>query len=306
MDKKRIFINASLLKVSSCIRRAYWHSIIRFRPRTSTVEAEFGKAVHIFINAFRQNGGKANEALKMAKEAFAQAKYPIKPKKQWMNEQRLEAACVFWQAHWIAENDDLITLTDANNKPVTELKGAIPFWSNDKCEVILDFVIDDLCRKGTTGAFCVRDYKTTQAWDIPNYLADYKLNPQMLFYYVIIEEYAKLYPDSIYAEIVRTGFGCLIEGIFLKEYGEIKIQRSDMFMYDAETISGFRRCLLYFIYHLAGTIEHNCIPLPEGMMNGSCKFCDFAKVCSAVDPVAGEYVLQNNFIVKPSTTLESV
>jgi hypothetical protein len=302
-EKIRVFINASALKTSGCIRRAYWHSVIRYRSTKSSVEAEFGKAVHTFINVYRQTDGNANLALKEAKAEFAAAKYPKLPKKEWMNEQRLEAACIFWQSHWLAEDDDLKTLVGPTNQPITELKGAIPYWSNDHVEVVLDFVIDDLCRKGTSGAYCVRDYKTTGAWDIPTYLADYRLSPQLLFYYIVIEHYAKFYPDSIYAEMMNKGFGCLIEGIFLKQYGEIKIQRSDMFMYDTELVEGFRTVLNKFVVEVAMAAQANIVPPPQGILTNSCKYCDFKKVCGAVDPVAGSYVLDNQFVIKPSMTL---
>ena len=303
MNKKQIFVNASGLKTSSCIRRAHWHLTVRYRNKHSSVEAEFGKAVHTYIHTYRQTGGNSNASLKAARDSFNAAVYPKKPKKAWMNTDRLEAACIFWQTHWLAANDDLVTLVGPDQKPITELKFALPYWANDNTEVILDGVIDDIARKGEKGSYCIRDYKTTQAWDIPTKLAEYRLDPQMLFYYVVVEQYAKQYPTSIFAQIYNTGFGTLVEGIFLKEYGEIKIQRSDMFFYDTETIEGFKRSLHTFIMRLVVEAENPAVPDPEGMLNGTCKFCDFRQVCGAVDSIAGEYVLQNNFVLKPSQTL---
>lgn len=306
MEKLRIFVNASLLRKAACLRWAYWHSVIRYRTKGDSIEAVFGKAVHLFISTYRLTGGDSNAALKAAQEYFSAQKVKVPPKKAWMNFDRLVAACIFWQSHWMAEGDDLITLVTPEQKPIVELKFALPYWQNDTVEIILDGFIDDLCRKGQNGAYCIRDYKTTQAWDAPSYLKEKRLDPQLLFYATVIEEYAKQYPQSIYADMVHTGFGCLIEGIFIKQYGEIKIERSDMFFYDMDTMTGFKNSLNKFVSSLGLWATSNVVPDPEGMLNGSCKWCDFRLVCGAVDKVAGEYVLQNNFQIKPSTTLEEV
>lgn len=304
--------NASAAKTSSCLLRTHYTVIEGWTAKANSIEIEFGSAFHLFVKSFKLNGGNYNIAMKEAKEYFASVPIEYSKYKQWMDEAFLLSVCFNWGESMA--NDDLITLSIDGN-PLVEQKFALPYYVDDEVEVLLCGTIDDIARKGKDGAYIIRDYKTTSAWEHEEYLNRYRLSPQLMFYKFIIQLYAQLYPQSLFTDIVARDFGCQIEGIFLKNGNQkagtkpsSTIKRSEVFFFKQEQMTEFKRLLdakiMSVVAQTKQWLKDGARPDRYGMLNGSCYGCPFDISCGAPDAVAAGHMLRNNFQQKPYNPLD--
>jgi hypothetical protein len=308
VKKHLVFVDASLVKVSSCMRRVWHTGIDGLRSGINSVDIEYGQAFHVFAKVFKDDETEAafQHAAKAATEYFTTTPFKPSSSKKWMTTDHLKKTLFDWQQHWETHTDDLDTIRIEGAK-TTELKFAIPYYADDNFEVILCGTMDSICRVRGGGAYVIKDYKTTSMWDNTGYLWGYNLDPQLKFYRFIVGEYARLYPQSIYGDMIAKGCGAVIEGIFLKSTEPAHIQRGEVKFFKGWEMAEFKAHLDKFIARLVDALRTNTIPPKEGMFNGACstKFgmCAFAGACAAPDEIAARFILKNNFTNKPYNPL---
>lgn len=298
--KRQVFVDASLVKISSCFRRVWNTGIEGYRSGINSVDIEYGQAFHVFAKVIKDDESEAafQHACKAATEYFTKTPYMPKSNKKWMTIDHLKKTLFDWQQHWETHTDSLETIRIEGAK-TTELKFAIPYYADDQFEIILTGTMDSICRQKGGGPYVIKDYKTTSMWDNEGYLWGYNLDPQLKFYRFIVGEYARLYPQSIYGDMIAKGCGCMIEGIFLSSTNPATIKRGDVKFFKGTEMEEFKVQLDMFIRRLIRNLQIGEAPPKEGMFNGACstKFgmCSFAGACAAPDDIAARFILKNNF-----------
>ena len=300
-NTKRIFkLDASAASTSSCGRRLYNTVVLGYRSPLNNNDMEFGSAFHLFIKVMKLTGGDYAQAIKAATERYS-VPMNVKRQKQYMDTTFLLKCCMdYWQK--FAEKDDFVTqCSPESGKALVELKFEWPFYQDDELEIILAGTIDDIC-KHKHGTWAIRDYKTTSAGDIDEYLRGYRMSPQLLFYRYVMGRYAWAYPDSIFAELCKRNCACFIEGIFIRGKDKpLEVKRSDMFQFTEADLNEFEILLTRKVERLVEMIKHE-IPMREGLLNGACdaKFrCPYFDLCAANDDTVRDHLLRRNFIIKP-------
>ena len=313
-DKLTIRFNASAAKESACLLRT-WRTVIEgYAESAPTNDVVFGSAVHEYIKHMRLTGGNCGVAMQKALAVFNKPKR-TKEKKAYLNNSSYLMLCCqnLWEDY--LQQDDFETLVSADGVPLVELKFSIPYYADDTVEVYLEGTIDDLC-KHRAGCYAVRDYKTTSVWDKTGYLAGYALSPQLMFYRMAIEWYAKEYPGSIYEKFMSKGIpGAFVDGIFLAGADKpVTFARSEIFQFSEDKMAEFRNLLDKKIHDLLKCVNNkykssDAFSVPrEGMLNGACQTvygaCKFFNVCNALDDIHAEHLLRNNFVQKPYNPLD--
>ena len=298
MTKQILMINASLLKESSCRLRTYYTLVRGYKAPQTTNDVQYGSAVHEFIKQMKLNGGNMHKALPPARLIFNKPCIQ-KTMKKWMTEQHFIKDCMDYWDQMGDPKDEWITCTN-----LVEQKFAVPYLITDTHEVILVGTIDDVCQRGNNGMFAIRDYKTTtMGYNADTYLAGYRLDPQLKFYYFVLMQYAKTYPESVFASMFDKGVGCFIRGIFLQSTldKELVIKDSEVFQFKEKDMLEFKLMLDEKIQEIIKLSTQ--MPPPDGILNGACKTvygpCKYHNACGAVDEFARDHVLSHTFIQKP-------
>jgi hypothetical protein len=300
--KQIIHLNASALKYASCIRKLEWTIISGYKTGDVLNDIEFGTAFHEFIKVMRLNPQRFDlataAALKKWKDA-QDAGMRVKYNKTYMNENYLIKTCLdYWNQ--VAEKDLFQTVIGSDGLPICEMQFAIPYYSDDKYEVLLCGTIDDIC-KHQTGTYAIRDYKTTASFDHKEYLEAYALSHQLMFYRFVVKLYAQWYPESIWAEMHHRGIACFIDGIFVRGRDKaVEFHRSAMFQYTEQQLAEFEQGLNAIIKRIVDRFSNPVnFPPREGMINSSCSGiygkCHFFNVCSQPDEVASQHILNRYF-----------
>lgn len=305
--KKIYFVDASLLKYAPCMLKVWRTGVEGRKGKINSVDIEYGSAFHLFAQHYTDTKGtNLRESIQKATDYFTSTPSIPKDKKAWMTVTHLKKTCFDWMTHWEKTQDNLEALK-VDGCPTTELKFDLPYYQDDKYEIHLAGTIDRICKTKGSGPYVLTDYKTTSSWDNKSYLAQYRLDPQLRFYRLAISLYAQAYPNSIYADMVAKGCGCLIEGIFLKATEEATIRRSDTMFFKAAEMQQFEGLVKKFISRFVEALNAPEEPPKEGILSGYCygaKFgCHFVDACGAPDKIAEQHVLRNNFITKPYNPL---
>lgn len=273
-----------------------------YTDAVSNVDIEYGSAFHEFIATYRKYDEPLNlpYGLKAAQEYFTTTPHKVKDSKKWMTTEHLVGTCMGYNNTYI--KDSLHTLKDREGNAMVELKFAVPYYADDKYDIILCGTIDDICRVNHNGMYLIRDYKTTSVWNKASYLDAYRLSPQLAFYLYVLKRYAMLYPSSIFAEIVSNNhIGTLIDGIFLTQK-ESTFQRSSVFTFSDTYLKNFEFLIDQKIKQLLDVLNGVSPLLSEGTLNGSCEevfgHCSFFAACSSPDEISEELILKHNFIQK--------
>lgn len=306
MSKLTIHVDASALKESSCMLRFYRTVVEGWREPLQNNDVEFGSALHLFVATMKRTGGNYAAAVKAAQERY-RVPMNMKPRKAYMTEQFLIKTCLdFWQ-RWI-DKDQFETIKADNGEPLVELKFSWPYYEDDNLAIMIAGTIDDVS-KHKQGIHALRDYKTTSMYDSTEYLSAYKLNPQLMLYTWICRQYAKKYPDSMFAKIAHLGFGCFIDGIFLRgKDKEPEFVRSEIFQFKDWEMDEFESELANKVANLRNMIMLGRLnpqyKFPrDGILTNSCSTnygpCKFAKVCSMPDNEAAQIILERDYIKKP-------
>lgn len=294
--------------------RVYNVLVGQYQPKLNSVDIEFGQAFHKFIQTMRLSGGNYAAGIKAAVDHFTQTPFTPKSNKRYMTEHYLTKVCLAYWEHYADGKDELQTLLNPeDNRPCVEFKFSWPYYTSPEFDVFLAGTIDDICRVGKNGRYCIRDYKTTSMWNQEDYFRGYRLSAQLMFYRFMLERYAELYPQGIFAEVARTGIGCIIDGIFLAgESKEPSFKRSEVFFYGEQQMEEFAISLenklgaIVDMLRRAVTLQQQ--PIADGMLTGGCVtnygMCKYFSACSAPDKVAREHILRHNFASRPYTPLE--
>lgn len=305
--KKLIHLNASSLKSEFCCSRRWYLTVIEgYRKSIRYNDTEYGTAFHAFIKSLRQTGD-LNTSLRAATDYYTSQEWTIRktPNKSYLTKEHLYKTCTDYYFKY--EHDEFKTLVH-NGKPLVELKFAIPYYTDDHVEILLEGTIDDLC-KNVRGCYAIRDYKTSakSGEEIDNYLRSYKLSTQLMYYTYAINWYAKQYPDSVFAEFARTRYASFIDGVFLCGASKPAVfERSDMIWLDKSMVE-FEELLQGACRKISEIIQLGDRPAREGMINGYCfgHFrCPYFNVCAADDPMHAEIILKRDFIQKPYEPLK--
>lgn len=298
MSKTILRIDASLLKESSCDERVVKTLVEGYRSPLWNNDVEFGTAFHLFVSTMKRVGNEGL-ALKAARDYFSTKPMIIKPKKKYLTTTYLSNICLsYWQK--VGEVDEFDTLKSQSGEPLVEQKFALPYYADDEFEVILCGTIDDIC-KHRHGTYGIRDYKTTSSWSWEEYLKEYDMSTQLKFYRYLISLYAKLYPDSILAELDKKGVSCFIEGVFLNGADKFDFHRSDMITFTEEAMIEYAQLLHNKVIDIVAMARKFKSGLPTsriGLIEGLCFKgfgCPFADACKATDNVIRGHVLKNNF-----------
>lgn len=300
MNKQILRIDASLLREASCLRRV-WLILNGYRSPLNDISMEFGSAFHKFKQVMRDTCGDYSKGQKAALEYFDRPML-VSSQKKYLTPTFLLKVCIDYWEHY--RDDELeVVKKGLNNKPLTELKFALPYLVTDTHEVLLCGTIDEI-GKIRNGCYAISDCKTTSSWNWSEYLENYELSSQLMFYYFILQKYAQAYPDSIYNEICRSQVGAMIDGIFYSASKDTIFKRSRMYYFSKQQLDEFESLLNRKIYQIIMMLNDlkdfsNKLPDRDGILVGACetKFgrCKFFQPCASPDNIAVQYLLKNNY-----------
>ncbi len=300
--KRIIKIDATAIKDSACFLRLVLKAIHGYREEPLANDIVYGQAVHLFLENLEKSKD-AERSIQLASRFFRSTPMKVKSKKEWLNSVHLTDTLLMLAERKKSEDVKTIVI---NGEPLVEKKFAIPLHDDEEVGILLCGTIDRLAKKDN-GCFLVADYKTTSNWNPVEYFKDYKASPQLLTYLWAVNWHAKKYPDSIYAEMVKGYTGALIEGIFLANGKETRLELSEVFMFKEKQLEEYENLLGRLVSKLvvyAKQLNKNPDELPpcEGMFNGACKTpygkCAFFYACTTGDREVFQGMLDNYFVKK--------
>lgn len=305
MSKKIISVSASSLKNSACMLCFYRNVVMGYKHKVSSVELEFGKALHLFLQTMCLNGGDFGKAMWAAREMFEAAKYSVNSKKRYLDSNYLTNACLtVWNE---VKNQEFDILLGADGKPAVEVTFDNVYYEDDYIEVHLRGIIDRL-GKVRGGVFATRDYKTSSSHDPEQYFRGYELSTQLKFYYLNMKLYAEKNPDSLIAEMCKRPVASFIDGIFTNGKDKISFEASRPFFFNDDEMLLYRKMLDAKIQNLISFVKSEIEPWPEGILtdlcarpeNGTTAYrCSYFNACAAPDKIAAKHILNNDFTAKP-------
>lgn len=293
-----VYIDAAALSNSSCLRRVYYNVVKGYRKKIQANDIEFGIAVHLFKAEIRKGTEISFLAgIKKALDYYKKTPKYFKVGKEFMTEGFLINVCNEYYIKYGEKRDNFEPIFH-EGEPLTELKFVLPYYSSPELIVFLAGIIDEI-GKIKNGCYAIADLKTTSVWDSKKYFEGYKLSPQLIFYRYMLKLHAKLYPDSIFAEIDKMDCACFIDGVFLSKNNPTEFSRSEGILFKQELLDEFEVLLHKKMQSIIEMIQTHIIPDREGMLNGACNtkygLCDFFIACSSPDDVSCEFALENNF-----------
>lgn len=312
MSKQTIFVDASALQLSGCMRRLVNTVVLGYKPKLNSIQMEWGTAFHKFRAHIRNHGiEKLQEAIFLAQDHLTNAQYYPAPKyKQYLEDTNyLVKACCDYALQF--QKDNLTPVRDKDNSALIELKFAFPYYIDDQIELLLAGTVDEIA-KFENGIHVILDCKTTGMYDVDDYLANYVLNGQLLFYLYAVKQYAQNFPDSVLNLVSEHELGLCVEGIFHKSKTETIFKRSTSWLVKDETLAEYSSLLETKLQRLIQAIKQYIwkgeIPLREGIINNACETkyrkCDFFSACAMPDKESYQAVIDYNFITKQYNPLE--
>lgn len=299
-----LLLDASAMSASSCIKRTFLSVVEGYRGALNSNSMEFGTAFHKFRAILREHGLQQGfmrgipEAIKYYKETPMIIEY----NKKYLTEEFLAKICQEYATKYLPDDFETIKHED---EYFLELKFAPQHtvYEDELMEIILVGTIDEVGKfKGGMPAIC--DAKTSAVWNIQEYFRGYRLSPQLKFYRWIWREYAREYPDSIFAEIESKGVGCFIDGIFYSGADKpVQYERSEVFIYPDEELDEFGRLIELKRKELVDVVREwlqtQKYPMRYGMLNGSCETkygkCPYFSGCAAPNEIIEKLVLAKNY-----------
>lgn len=303
MEKLTIKLDASACKKSACDRLLYFNIIEGIsQPHGVDASMTYGTATHKYSEVYVQTKDMVS-SIAAAHKAFREKGPAADDKKEWLNINHLTQTCAK-VTEWIDQDNVEYYINPVDNKPMCEVRFAIPFKAYPHVDIILCGTIDKIV-KFKRGATAIGDYKTTATYKVDTYFEQYKLDPQMMMYRYVLEWFAK-HSTGILAEIGSKRIGTFIDGIFLSKTKDTEIRRSPVMFYSDEDMQQFASMLDETCLKIAAWTfpdNKNKWPLKQGMFNGACTHlygqCKYFGICSAPDSEAAQAVIKNHYIVKP-------
>lgn len=302
--KKLLRLDATALSKSSCNLRLKYTVINGYRQSALYNDTVYGLAGHKFNATMALTNGNFQESLMAAKKVFNQPKI-TRAKKEHLTENHFIKTCFdFWE-HLESKSDSKF-IVDSNGKPLVEMQFAIKIYEDESCIVEVCGTLDKV-EQFNHGMVAIGDYKYTSSWNASEYFKQHRLAPQLKTYRWALYKLASMSPeDSILRQITKYPVGMFIDGVFLKSGKDTEFSRSEVWCPKQDEIEEFDELLLAKAMELASIYRVDW-SIRDGMINGSCSnsygtssvngaLCQFYNVCSAVDKVAGQYVLKNEFV----------
>lgn len=277
--KTELFLDASLLKQSACLRRVYYQGIKGYNLAGNKSPLIFGSALHKFFAAFYETG----DADKGIMEA---ATYMMAHLEGYNDDFRtmglLMDTCNKYVAHY---RFDQWTPLKIGETTYVEKRFVFPYYEDSDFIVYLCGTVDLVAYDGQSEGYLVVDHKTSSSPWPDKYLDEYTLSPQLMTYVFVLNKYIGL-PDSPFAKIKSVG--ALINGIFYnkkgKEENRINFKRSQAIYFTDERLKEFEAGVDHFVARLVEAKRTGNFPR-EGLINGSCHAgfgCDYVKACSVM------------------------
>ena len=296
-EKIIIKLNASACKKSACARILYFDVIEGLKAKEQTsISMHYGTACHKFAELYVQTKDFTTSI--MQTHSLFRKKAVDDDKKEWLNINHLTLSCAALQAHIDADTNFEYAINPIDNKPLTEVRFAIPYISTEYVDVLLCGTVDKI-GQFKRGAYCIGDYKTTSTYKVDDYFTQYQLDCQMMFYRYCMEWYAKNTSDNILAEVGSHRLGCFIDGVFLGKTKDTEVRRSPIMFHSDEDMNEFEALLQAACYDLILWAQTKHWPRKEGMFNGACNHlygkCKYYGICASPDKVAAQHVINNHF-----------
>lgn len=304
-------LNASALRISHCKRRLHNVVIEGYKKKLNDVSIEFGSAVHLCPKVVYQTKGNIGAGMNAARSYFKDTPMELNPKKRFLNDFMLSKVCMDWFTSDIGpEKDSFEILRDNEDKALVEVTFAIPYFAGKNIEVILCGTIDKVVVHRQSKLICEGDFKTTTSWDEAEYLRGYILNTQRYFYQIALKHMIEQSDStSILSQFKGKDVGSFVDGIFIKSGGDTVCKRGTVEVFTDKQRGDYEKLLMNLCKWFDENYNPNVLdqlPLPEGLLNGTCKTgftCDFFDACACNDSVASEHVLTRNFIKVPYNPL---
>lgn len=288
--KKIILLDASALKQSACTRKLALMLIQGYTAKVPPYKAEFGSAVHKFLDEFYSTGDIAVGTMR-AMEYYSKCEVPAD---DFRTTSYLVTVCQAYTSQY--RFDNFTILRDAEGKALVEQRFQWPFYSDDEYEVVLCGTIDAI---GTINGseYVIVDHKTTAVFKQQEYLESYLLSVQLKFYKLLLNKLCATIKTNF---SVLANAGTMINGIFLGKSGT-KFARSEVFYYPQEVIDEFESLLLDKVKQLLAYCKAGYFP-PDGKISELCNSaygkCPYFYGCAMPDTQSFNDWLLYNMIQK--------
>jgi hypothetical protein len=274
----RIYLNASSLKISGCLRR-YGLMVNGYKPgqgwisKESISILETGKAIHHFAEQFTRLSGDVVEAI-----AQASRKYP-----------QVSRATII-AAGSMRPRINLPAPLILNGEPAVEVTFEIPWYSfvynGHTYQYILCGTMDHVTFD--SGVFKIYDFKSARGKMIEYVLAKYEHDTQFAFYQWVIWKFkARMnIPIEIANEIERGRICSHVVPVqlTLKEprwtIGPARSLTPEQFHMYEDTLKSMLPILASAYIDVA---SDPLVSTPNGMLNNSCLYCDYKPLCYATN-----------------------
>lgn len=275
--KKIIFLNASALKNSACIRRLAL-TLGCSLGSESSIATFYGEAFHVFLaELFR--GKDFIKALESATDFFNNK--PPNIFEDHRNLEHLQEATTKYKLEYFYDNLKTVTV---NNEPIVEKTFAVEaddlLPENSNYRLVLFGTIDAVCIDGQGDTVLV-DHKTTSVFRKESYLEAYLTSTQLMFYKYVLKRYANKFPELSGLSDVF----CQINGIFLNKSGKsTQFMRSEKIHFSDAKIAMFEDMLKTILARLVNAFDSPSTPKPEGFITNVCNsafgLCPFFRPCA--------------------------
>lgn len=248
--RKIIYIDASSLKESGCLRKFYWSSIKGYSSgkESSDTKIQYGSAIHLGLESWYK-GEEVKDCVVRAIKHYEPFTENLS-EKDFRTVDHLYRTLTGYFRQYPREGDNIVPLS----KEHIELKFSIPFWQNDEYVIVLCGTID---MKATyAGMKIIVDHKSTSANNAEFYFSDYDLNIQVMFYSWLDKQISG---ESSYLPV-------LVNGIFIKkptikaqekgEFDGVTFQRSTVITFSNEQMAQFEYWLNSKISYIIQGLEN--------------------------------------------------
>ena len=308
MNKTIINIDSTSLGKSSCILNFYRTVVGSINPETNQSEGGYrekamnpsmvyGIGLHKFIDVMYKTKGHIPTARTEANKLFNEIPKYNDEKKLWLSDiKHFQVTCYNVWTEYV-ETDSEFQVIEMDGQAATEKTFAIKYWEDDYTIIYLCGTIDTI-GKIAGGCYCIRDWKSTSAWDNVGYFKQYELSRQLRIYTLALKLMAEREPESVLGKIGAQQTGACIDAVFLKSSpAETVYKRSEIYVYKQKDLDAFRATLDETCLKLSGAVRTGYIP-KEGIINGSCDGkwgkCSFWNCCAKDDNIA-EILLDRDF-----------
>lgn len=305
-EKLVVMLDASSLNNSACEYMMHLQVVEGYRARLNSINMEFGTAVHKFRQVFRQKGSAGfGEGVRAAIAHLTTATYdtPGKRKEYLTDTNYLTKVCTEYAMTY---ETDTFKPVEFEGQFLLEQRFVLPYYSDDKVDILLAGTIDEIGRWYPSGLFGICDCKTTSAAfsNADSYLDHYQMSNQLLFYWTMLYRFAKHYPDSVFAHITQGEVALMIDGIFVGSKSEIGLKRSSVWIPPVQLREAYAiildKTLMRIRDNIVAFAREGIIPMRTGIVHNVCekKFgaCQFFYHCAAPSEYAQQSMLDNYFI----------